>query len=139
LLLVRLVGIGVAADMDDLGDVFRLGQLALQQLAGLGLEIDLGLEIQAGRVAQIGVGRPGVAVDAAVAAAAIGIDRTLEADVGTVVAGDDGPRLHRLQVVAIWAGSSSSPQPSSNASLTWDSKRPVRLDLAPRPRALDGG
>ena len=33
-----------------------------------------------------------------------------------------------------WPGSSSSPQPSSNASLVLDSKRPVRLDFAPRPR-----
>ena len=38
---------------------------------------------------EIFVGRPGVAVDAAVLAAAIGIDARVEADVGAVVVGDD--------------------------------------------------
>src|SRR5262249_23459335 len=42
-----------------------------------------------GREAHVGVRRPGVAVDAAVLAAAVGIDRRRKAHVGAVVAGDD--------------------------------------------------
>jgi hypothetical protein len=37
----------------------------------------------------IGVRRPGEAIDAAVLAAAIGVDRAVKADVGRVVAGQD--------------------------------------------------
>src|SRR5690606_30089941 len=40
----------------------------------------------------VAMGRPGVAVDAAVLAAAVGIDRAVEADVGTVVSCDDAAR-----------------------------------------------
>ena len=35
------------------------------------------------------MGRPGEAVDAAMLAAPVGIDRTVEADIGRIVAGDD--------------------------------------------------
>src|SRR3954471_18712694 len=52
------------------------------------------------------MGRPREAIDAAMLAAAIGIDRTVEADVGRVVAGDDLARsierdrgLERRQIV----------------------------------------
>ena len=92
LALDRLVGIGVGAHGDHVGAVFRRGELRREQLGGVGLEQDLGLEIEAGREAEIGVGRPREAVDAAVLAAAIGIDRAVEADVGRGVARDDGAR-----------------------------------------------
>ena len=92
LALDRLVGIGVGAHGDHVGPVFRRGELGVQKLGGVGLEQDLGLEIEAGREAEIGVGRPREAVDAAMLAAAIGIDRAVEADVGRGVARDDGAR-----------------------------------------------
>src|SRR5690606_5152676 len=49
------------------------------------------LEIEARRMAQIGVGGAGEAIGTAMLATAIGVDRTVEADIGTVVAGDDSP------------------------------------------------
>src|ERR1700681_440371 len=52
------------------------------------------------------MGRPGKTVDAAVLAAPAGVDRTVEADIGRIVAGDDLARgvdrdrgLERRQVV----------------------------------------
>ena len=53
----------------------------------------LALEVEPGREAHIGVGRTGEAVEAAVLAAAIGIDRPVERNVGRLVAGDDALRL----------------------------------------------
>ncbi len=44
----------------------------------------------------IGMGRPGETVDAAMLAAAIGIDRTVEGDVGRIIAGDDAAGLFDL-------------------------------------------
>src|SRR6186997_459289 len=40
-------------------------------------------------MAEIAVGGAGKAVDAAMLAAAVGVDRLIEADVGAVIAGDD--------------------------------------------------
>ena len=42
------------------------------------------------------MGRPREAIDAAMLAAAIGIDRAVEADIGRLVARDDAPRRHLL-------------------------------------------
>src|SRR5262249_55429498 len=53
---------------------------------------ELGFEVQAGRQSEIGVGRPGEAVDAAVLAATIRVDRAIEGNVGRIVARDDLPR-----------------------------------------------
>ena len=49
----------------------------------------LRLEIEPGGKAEILVGRPGIAIDAAVLAAAIRIEARLESDIGTIVASDD--------------------------------------------------
>src|SRR6185312_1864457 len=92
----RLVRVGVGADGDDLRLVGGRGQFLLQQFRRLRLHEQLRLEIEARRQAEIGVRRPRETVDAAVLAAAIGIDRPVEADVGTVVAGDDLARRVRL-------------------------------------------
>ena len=70
-----------------------LGQLGAQQLRRVGLGEQLRLEIEPGRQIVKGVGRPGEAIDAAMLAAAIGVDRAVEADVGRAVAGDDRPGL----------------------------------------------
>ena len=89
----RLVWIGVGADRQRSRNIARRRQFALQHLRRALLDENLGLEIEAGRIADIGVGGPRVAIDAAMLAAAIGIDRAVEADVGRVVARDDASRL----------------------------------------------
>ena len=85
----RLVGIGVGADRDGPRLVAGLGQLLLQQLRRVRLDEQLRFEIEPGRQPHVGVRRPGEAVGAAVLAAAIGVDRAVEGDVGRLVAGDD--------------------------------------------------
>jgi hypothetical protein len=104
----RLVGVGVGADLDVARPVPLLRQLGGQQARRLRFEEQPALEVEAGREAQVGVRRPGEAVDAAVLAAPVGIDRAVEVDVGTAVAGDDclrhvrqdgGGQLGRLGVV----------------------------------------
>ena len=62
---------------------------ALEQLVRVRLGEQLRFEIEAGREPHVGVGRAREAVDAAVLAATIGIDRAVERNVGRVVAGDD--------------------------------------------------
>ena len=89
LLLDRLVGVGVGADGDGLDLVAGFRQRARQQVGGGGLGEDAGLEVEAGREAQLRMGRAGEAVDAAVLAAAIGVDRAVEGHVRRGVAGDD--------------------------------------------------
>jgi len=94
--LYGLVGIGIAADMDDLRAVAFLRQLPGQQFMGEGFEEQPALEIQTRRQAQIGVSRPSITIDAAVLAAPIGIDRLVKGNIGAVVAGDYGPGHVRL-------------------------------------------
>ena len=84
----RLVGVGVGAEGDRAGAVAGAGELGAEESGGVGLDEDLGLEVEAGGEAPESVARPGVAVDAAVLAAAIGVDRLGEGDVGRGVAGD---------------------------------------------------
>ena len=88
----RLIRIGIGADGDDLGHIAGRRQFALQQLRRMRLHEQLRFEIEARRQAEIGVRRPGETIDAAVLAAAIGIDRAVEGNVGGIVAGDDLPR-----------------------------------------------
>ena len=98
LALDRLIGIGVGADRDHARLVTRRRQFLLEQFGRVGLGEQFRFEIEPGRQAEIGVGRPREAVDAAMLAAAIGIDRAVEADIGRVVAGDDlarGIERHR--------------------------------------------
>jgi hypothetical protein len=60
-------------------------------LRGVGLGEELGLEIEARRETEKGVGRPREAVDAPMLAAPIGVDGAVEADVWRVVSGQDAP------------------------------------------------
>ena len=92
----RLIGIGVGADGDGTHRIAGIGQLAGQSFGSVGLGEQLGLEVEPRRQAEKGMGRPGEAVDAAMLAAPIGVDRTVEADIGGFVAGDDAPRRHLL-------------------------------------------
>ena len=92
LLLDRLVGVGVGPHRDRVGHVAPARELGRQHLGRLGLRGQPGLEVEAGRQAEIGMRRAGEAVDAAVLAAAVGIDRAVEGNVRARVAGDDRPR-----------------------------------------------
>ena len=89
LALDRLIRIGVGADRDGARLIVRRRQFLLQQRRRVRLHEQLGFEIEPGRQPEIGVGRPREAIDAAMLAAAIGIDRAVEGDVGRLVAGDD--------------------------------------------------
>ncbi len=88
----RLVRIGVGAERDRVAAVTGFRQLRAQQRRGIGLGEELRLEIEAGREIEIGVRRPRVAIDAAVLAALVGIDRLRERDVRRIVAADDRAR-----------------------------------------------
>ena len=88
--LLGLVGIGVAADVDDVGLVGRPRKLAREQPSRVWFEEDATLEIEAGREPDVGVARARIAVDAAVLAASVGVDRPVETDVRAVVARYDG-------------------------------------------------
>ena len=85
----RLIWIGVRAERQRTDPVTGLPEFAPQQVRRLRLGHDLGLEVEAGREPQVLVARPREAVDAAVLAAAIGVDGPVERDVRRVVPGDD--------------------------------------------------
>ncbi len=101
----RLVGVGVGAHGEHLAAVAGLAQGVCQQLRGARLGEDAGLEIESGREVQVRVARPGEAVDAAVLAAAVGIQRLLERQVRRVVAGNDrARRVHADHGARVGAG-----------------------------------
>ena len=85
----RLIGIGIGADGDGARRIARRRELFLQQHRRVRLHEQLGLEIEPGREPEIGVRRPREAIDAAMLAAAIGIDRAVEGNVGRLIARDD--------------------------------------------------
>ena len=74
----RLIGVGVGADGDGARTIGGIGELTLERSSGIGLGEQLGLEIEPGRQAEKSVGWPREAIDAAMLAAAIGIDRAVE-------------------------------------------------------------
>ncbi len=83
-----LVGIGVGTKRDRAGAVVGAGQLGTEEGCGVRLDEDAGLEVEAGGEAPVGVAGSGVAVDSAVLAPPIGVDRLGEGDVGRGVAGN---------------------------------------------------
>ena len=89
LALDRLIGIGVGADRDHARFVIRRRQFLFQELRRVGLGEQFRFEIEPRRQAEKGMGRPREAVDAAMLAAPVGVDRAVEADIGRIVAGDD--------------------------------------------------
>ncbi len=97
----RLIGVGICPHRDHLALVAGSGQFLRQQFMRVRFHEQLAFEIETGRKPLIGMGRTRKAVNAAVLAASIGIDRAVETDVGGVVARDDFPRLllghHRLE------------------------------------------
>jgi hypothetical protein len=86
-----LVGIRHAREGDDLGLPSRRRELLAKQLRGALLHQDLGLEVEAGGVAEVLVGRPRIAVGAAVFAPAIGVQARVEGNVRAVVRRERGP------------------------------------------------
>ncbi len=135
LALDRLIGIGVGAERDGVGLIARMRQLALQQLGRVRLGVELGLEVEAGRVPEKAMGGTRVAVDAAVLAAAIGIDRAVEGDVGAVVARDDGARrlLAHLGLEGVEVAQALPAVIEGLALLRLEAAGRVRARAAPAP------
>ncbi len=92
LLFGRLVRVGVGAQRQHRGAVAGPPQLGVEQVGGIGLGEQARFKVDAGRQAQVGVRRPGVAVHAAVFAAAVRIDGAVEGNVGRLVAADYAAR-----------------------------------------------
>ena len=92
-LLDGLVGIGICPERYGLYAIAGPRQLLFEKLRRVGFGDEHALEFQTGRKPEIAVRRPRKAIDAAMLAAAIGIDRLVEADIGRVVRGDDLPGL----------------------------------------------
>ena len=86
-----LIGIGDAAHHECLRFPTRRRKFVLEKLGGVFLHHNAALEIDSGGEAEIFVRRSRVAINATVLAAAIRIDARLEADIRTVVVGDDCP------------------------------------------------
>ena len=86
----RLIGVGIGPHRDPLRLVAGLRQLLCQQPGRIGFGKQLGLKIQTRRQVVIGVGRAGKAIHAAMLAAAIGVDRPVEGNVGRTVETEDG-------------------------------------------------
>jgi hypothetical protein len=90
-----LVAVGGGADRDLARLVALAPQLGAQHFDDVALGDQLGLEIQAGREIEVAVRGPREAVDAAVLAAAVRVERAVEVDVGRFVSGEH--RLHVLE------------------------------------------
>jgi len=84
-----LVGVRVGAQGQGAAAVARLGQGLGKQGRGLRLVADHGLEIQTGGEPQPGVAGPGIAVDAAVLAAPVGVEGLVKGQIGRVVVAQD--------------------------------------------------
>ncbi len=122
----RLIGIGVGPERDRPADIAALRQLLAQQHRRVGLGEQLALEIEPRRQIVIGVGRPREAIDAAMLAPAIRVDRAVEADVGRLVAGDDRAAASRPSP---WCAAAAArrPRPRSASSQSPSARRSGRL------------
>ena len=85
-----LVGVGGRADVQQKRLIAGLPQGVAQALGSVDLGDDARLEVEPRRHVQVAVRRPRKTVDAAVFAAPVGVDRQVEADVGRIVARQDG-------------------------------------------------
>jgi len=92
LTLAGLVGIGIHAKRDRFGNIGLFGQFLPQELRGIDFCVNFALEIQSRRQAEVAVRGPGKAVDAAMLAAAIRVERNAERHVGRPVASQYGFR-----------------------------------------------
>ncbi len=87
-----LVAVGHPAGGDDPRPPGRLRQLGAQEPRRIGFDQDARLEVHSSRPAEEFVARSRIAIDAAVLAAAVGVEAGVEAEVGTVVVREDGAR-----------------------------------------------
>src|SRR5262249_5994528 len=120
-------------------DVARRRELVAQQLDRVRLVEDLRLEVSPGRQVEVGVRWPRVAIDAAVLAAAVRIDRLTEADVGRLVARDDRARGVDVQLGARSCGNVAGLQRRVERIAVWLSfatREPAVL-VRKRSSALD--
>ena len=81
----RLVGIGIGPHRNRARLVAPLGQSRAEQLRSVGLREQLRFEIEPRRQIEVSMGGPREAVDAAMLAAPVGVDRTVERNVGRLV------------------------------------------------------
>ncbi len=86
----RLIRVCIGAEGHNVGNILRIVEFRAQSHRCIRFVKQLGFKIEPGRKAVVGVCRAGKAVDAAMFAAAIGIDRAVERHVGRGIAGDDG-------------------------------------------------
>ena len=77
----RLIGIGICANRNRRRDISFRRKLRPQDFGRIGAGNQPGLEIEARRKAEVGVARAGKAIDAAILAAAIGIDGKVKGNV----------------------------------------------------------
>ena len=103
----RLVAIGDNAQRQGGGAVGRPGQLLAQQRRCVMLGEQLALEIQPRRKSEMGVIGTGKAIDAAVFAAPVRVDRSIKGHVGRVVPGDQAAGLVRQHLG--WRGGLIAP------------------------------
>ena len=141
----RLVGVRVGAHGDHAAAIAGAGQLARELRRRVVLGEDAALEILAGREAEIGMGRARVAIDAAVLAAAIDVDRTVEAEVGRVVARDHraarvGPHLGAQRRRRLVDGAPAVVESLAAQALVAPApvaRRPPPLAQVPHRRTID--
>ncbi len=81
----RLVGIGIGPHRDRSRRVIRPGERFAQQVCRAGFGEQPGFEIEPRRQIVIGVRGAGEAIDTAVLAAVVGVDRAVEKDVGRLI------------------------------------------------------
>lgn len=84
----RLVGVGIGTQVDRRAAIAGLAQFLLQRAGDVALGDQPGLEIDPRREVPIGMAGPRIAVDAAMLATTVGIDRAIEREVRRLVAGD---------------------------------------------------
>ncbi len=84
-----LIGVGIGSQHYGLRLIGGSGKLPAQQLGGIELGEQAGLEVEAGGELEIGVARSGITINAAVLTAPIGVDGAAERDVGGAVVTDD--------------------------------------------------
>ena len=82
-----LVGVGIGADGDHLRHIALARQFPRQHRADAGPGDQPRLEVEPRRQVQEGVAGPREAVDAAMLAAPVGVDRTVEGQIGRAVVG----------------------------------------------------
>ena len=111
LLFNRLIGVGIGANGDDLGDIATRRQLRGQQARRIGAGDQLRFEIQPRRQAQIGMAGAGKAIDAAMFAAPIRVDRLLKTQIGRGV-GRNHPARHLIADMGAQRGQFLVPVPA---------------------------